>query len=121
MIENIKGMNSLLDETLIKYVKIQDNHSAKVSKIAFFKSPNEEIMTQIEDELESLESLIDDEMENPDNYQSESWQRGEMYKLCKESYTYDLYDGVHLHFKGGKDHLIPILHQKSVPSGEKML
>ena len=114
-------MNSLLDETLIKYVKIQDNHSAKVSKIAFFKSPNEEIMTQIEDELESLESLIDDEMENPDNYQSESWQRGEMYKICKESYTYDLYDGMHLQFKDGKDHLIPILHQKSVPYAENML
>ena len=121
MIENIKGMNSLLDETLIKYVKIQNNHRAKVSKIAYFKSPNAEIMNQIEDELESLESLIDDEMENPYHDQSETWQGIEMYKLCKESYTYDLYDGMHLQFKDGKDHMIPILHQKSVPYAENML
>ena len=121
MIENIKQMFSLLDETISEYIKVQDSHSTKVSKIACFKSFNGEIMNQIEDELESLESLIDDEMENPYHDQSETWQGIEMYKLCKESYTYDLYDGVHLHFKGGKDHLIPILHQKSVPSGEKML
>ena len=94
-------MTLILDQNLSKYIEKQDSQITKILKIIPYINHDVDMMNQIEDELECIENLITEEMENPDHSQSESWNTSELKKLCKESYTLNLYNDANIHFKAG--------------------